>query len=102
MIRFGPDGRLYVAEIDGLIKAYTIARNAATDTYAVTNTETIDLIQQIPNHDDNGTLNPTVTTRLVTGLVVTGTAEPRFSTSRRAIPASAKREPRPHSTPTPA
>ena len=74
VIRFGPDQRLYVAELDGLIKAYTIARNATTDTYAVTNTETIDLIQQIPNHDDNGTLNPTVTTRLITGLAVTGTA----------------------------
>ncbi len=60
--------------MDGLIKAYTVARNAASNTYAVTNTETIDLIQQIPNHDDNGALNPMVTTRLVTGLAVVGTA----------------------------
>jgi len=74
VIRFGPDGRLYVAEMDGLIKAYTVTRDASSNAYSVTNTETIDLVQQIPNHDDNGTLNPTVTTRLVTGLAVTGTA----------------------------
>jgi hypothetical protein len=74
VMRFGPDGRLYVGEMDGLIKAYTVARNAASNTYAVTNTETISLIQQIPNHDDNGALNPMVTTRLITGLAVVGTA----------------------------
>jgi outer membrane protein assembly factor BamB len=72
-IRFGPDGRLYVAEFDGLIKAYTIARNGP-NSYAVTATETISLVQQIPNHDDDGTLNPSVTTRLVTGLLVTGSS----------------------------
>ena len=71
--RFGPDGRLYVAQFDGLIKAYTITRNG-TNSYAVTNTETIDLIQQIPNHDDDGTLNPSVTTRMITGLLVVGSA----------------------------
>ncbi len=62
-----------MAEFDGLIKAYTIARNGP-NSYAVTATETIDLVQQIPNHDDDGTLDPSVTTRLVTGLLVTGSA----------------------------
>src|SRR4029450_3320275 len=71
--RFGPDGRLYVAQFDGLIKVYTVARNGA-NAYAVTATETIDLIQRIPNHDDDGTLNPTVTTRMITGLLVRGAA----------------------------
>jgi hypothetical protein len=71
--RFGPDGRLYVAQYDGLIKAYTIRRNGP-NAYTVTRTEAIDLIQQIPNHDDDGTLNPSVTTRLVTGLLVVGSA----------------------------
>ena len=28
----------------------------------------------MPNHNDDGTLNPSVTARLVTGLLVTGTA----------------------------
>jgi glucose/arabinose dehydrogenase len=71
--QFGPDGRLYVAQYNGLIKAYTITRHG-TNAYAVTNTETIDVVQQIPNHDDDGTPNPSVTTRLITGLLVVGTA----------------------------
>ena len=71
--RFGPDGRLYVAQFDGLIKVYTVARNG-TNAYGVTATETIDLIQRIPNHDDDGTLNATVTTRMITGLLVAGSA----------------------------
>jgi hypothetical protein len=71
--RFGPDGRLYVAQFDGLIKVYTVARNGA-NAYAVTATETIDLVQRIPNHDDDGTLNQAVTSRMVTGLLVAGSA----------------------------
>ena len=55
VVRFGPDGRLYVAEFSGTIHAYTIARNAA-NSYSVTATETINLIRQIPNHDDDGTV----------------------------------------------
>ncbi len=72
-LQFGPDGRLYVAQFDGTIKAYRIARGAAND-FTVTQTETINLIKSIPNHDDNGALNATLTTRLVTGLLATGTA----------------------------
>lgn len=70
---FGPDGRLYVAQFDGLIKVYTVVRSVP-DSYQVTATETITIVQQIPNHDDDGTLNPTVTDRLITGLLVTGSA----------------------------
>lgn len=73
-LQFGPDGRLYVAQQNGLIRAYTISRTG-TNTYNVTATETITLVQQIPNHDDDGTLNPNVTNRLVTGIVVAGTAQ---------------------------
>jgi hypothetical protein len=73
-LQFGPDGRLYVAQQNGLIRAYTIARSGA-NTYNVTATESITLVQQIPNHDDDGTLDANVTTRLVTGLLVTGTAQ---------------------------
>jgi len=72
-LQFGPDGRLYVAEQDGLIKIYTVVRNGANN-YQVTATETLTQIQQIPNHDDNGVLNSSVNTRLVTGLLVAGTA----------------------------
>ncbi|WP_245897280.1 hypothetical protein [Hymenobacter nivis] len=72
-LQFGPDGRLYVAQQDGLIKVFTVKRNKAND-YAVTATETMDLINQIPNHDDNGLPNPAVAVRQVTGLLVMGTA----------------------------
>ncbi|HEX4793608.1 MAG TPA: hypothetical protein VH370_07450, partial [Humisphaera sp.] len=72
-LQFGPDGRLYVAQQDGVIKIYTIAQQAAGQ-FKVTATQTITSIQSIPNHNDNGTLNTAVNTRLVTGLLVTGTA----------------------------
>lgn len=70
---FGPDGRLYVAQKDGLIRVYTIDRSGPNN-YAVTASETISVVKAIPNHDDDGTLNPTVTKRLITGLLVLGSA----------------------------
>lgn len=72
-LQFGPDGRLYVAQQNGLILAYTIVRNGPNN-YQVTATEAITLIQQIPNHNDDGTLAPAVNTRQVTGIKVAGTA----------------------------
>ena len=48
--------------------AFTIKRNAAND-YIVVATEIIEIINQIPNHNDDGTLNPGVTTRQVTGIL---------------------------------
>lgn len=72
-LQFGPDDRLYVAQQDGLIKVYEVTRND-TDDYTVTSTQTITSIQSIPNHDDDGTLNPSITERQVTGLLVVGTA----------------------------
>ena len=71
-LQFGPDDRLYVAQQDGLILAYTIQRNTNTN-YQVTATETINNIQQIQNHNDDGTLN-NLAKRQVTGILVTGTA----------------------------
>lgn len=73
-LQFGPDGRLYVGQQNGLIKAYTVERRGPGD-YAVTATETIEAIQDIPNHDDDGTENRKQFTRLMTGILVTGTAE---------------------------
>jgi len=72
-LQFGPDGRLYVAEVDGSIKALTVQRQAP-DKYSVTASETISLLRTIPNHDDSGALNPSLTTRQLTGILVTGTA----------------------------
>ena len=74
-LQFGPDDRLYVATQSGTIYAFTVERNSATD-YQVTDTEVIDEItEDIPNHDDDGSLNTSVTERLITGIYVTGTAE---------------------------
>jgi large repetitive protein len=73
-LEFGPDGRLYVSQQNGTIKVFTITRNSAAD-YRVTATETIDLVKNIPNHDDNGRLNTSVNTRQVTGILVRGTRD---------------------------
>jgi hypothetical protein len=71
-LQFGPDGRLYVAQQDGLIKIYTLKRNGAND-YAVTATQTITKIKRIRNHNDDGTSITGATDRLVTGILVRGT-----------------------------
>src|SRR5262245_40689236 len=65
-LQFGPDGRLYVLQQDGTLKIYQVARNAA-NAYAVTATETVSLVKNIPNHDDDGTPDPAVNTRQATG-----------------------------------
>lgn len=82
---FGPDGRLYVAQLNGLINAYTIVKNGPKD-YVITDTEPIRVLKEnIDNHDDTGELNTsTITqsgfpldlanTRQVTGILVLGTA----------------------------
>jgi len=72
-LQFGPDDRLYVAQQNGQINAYTIVRSGPGQ-YTATMTETITLIQQIPNHNDDGSLAPHLTDRQVTGILVTGTA----------------------------
>jgi PKD repeat protein len=72
-LQFGPDGRLYVGQQDGTIYAYTITKNEP-NSYQVTNTEVILLIKQIQNHDDDGSINLTITDRQLTGLLVTGTS----------------------------
>ena len=72
-LQFGPDDRLYVAQQDGAIKAYTVKRNAAND-YSVTATETITNVKSMPNHNDDGSLNTALGKRQVTGILVAGTA----------------------------
>ena len=69
---FGPDDRLYVAQQNGTIFAYTIQRNSPTH-YVVIATEQIDDVKSIVNHDDDGSINPGQTNRQVTGLMAAGT-----------------------------
>ena len=72
-IQFGPDGRLYVSQQSGLLRIYTVQR-VGPNNYTVTATENIFVINQIPNHNDDGIVNPDYKLRQVTGIVVTGTA----------------------------
>jgi hypothetical protein len=72
-LQFGPDGRLYVGQQNGLIKVYTVVRNGPSS-YAVSATETISALQAIPNRNDNGALNAALTERLLTGIHVAGTS----------------------------
>ncbi|HEY5706892.1 MAG TPA: malectin domain-containing carbohydrate-binding protein [Terrimicrobiaceae bacterium] len=73
-LEFGPDNRLYFAQVNGEIKACTVQRFGPNQ-YNVVATETINLVKNIPNYDDDGTRNFALNTRQVTGLLVTGTAE---------------------------
>jgi len=72
-LQFGPDGKLYVALMDGSIDVLEVERTSENK-YKVTDTETINLVKNIDNHDDDGDKNKSIKERLVTGLVVTGTA----------------------------
>ncbi len=73
-LQFGPDGRLYLSIRLGTIFAYEVKRNGAND-YVVTATEKINLVKEIQNHDDDGSINNDENSRQVTGLLVTGTPQ---------------------------
>ena len=87
-LQFGPDGRLYVAEQNGQINAFTIGFQNGE--YVATNVEVIESVRNIQNHNDDGSLS-NENNRQVTGIVVTGTAaqpvlyvsssDPRISTN---------------------
>lgn len=72
-IQFGPGGKLYVAEMSGFIKIYDVVRNGKNN-YTANLLETINDIHNVPNHNDDGTPNGGVKSRLLTGIYVTGTA----------------------------
>ncbi|GAL85257.1 Kelch repeat-containing protein [Sporocytophaga myxococcoides] len=69
-LQFGPDGKLYIAQQDGQIKIVTIQRNGPNN-YTAISTETLTLVRDIPNHNDDGTPYP-AKKRQVTGLLVDG------------------------------
>ena len=72
-LEFGPDGRLYVSQQNGAIKAYTITQSGSN--YNVTATEDIDIIRQVLNHQDfNGQIFPGAISRQITGILTAGTA----------------------------
>ena len=71
-LQFGPDDRLYVADMLGVIKVYDVTRNTQNN-YSVIHSESITAVRDIPNHDDDGQPNASINKRLVTGIVVVGT-----------------------------
>ncbi|MFL0352385.1 malectin domain-containing carbohydrate-binding protein [Xanthomarina sp. GH4-25] len=74
---FGPDGRLYVSQQNGIIWAFTVERDLApqgSGTYTATASEQITNVRLgIPNHTDAGIFNPSQQ-RLITGIMTAGTA----------------------------
>lgn len=72
-MEFGPDGLLYASSLTGTIYAYNIQKTSAGN-YLATVVHQIDLLSQIPNHNDDGTLVPQVQGRYVLGFDVVGTA----------------------------
>src|SRR4051812_21945105 len=80
-LQFGPDGRLYESEYlgpdnpgSGVIKVFNVTKNPSTGAYSATLAESINVVESILNHDDDGTPRPDLDGRLVTGFQVTGTA----------------------------
>ncbi|MGF9567099.1 malectin domain-containing carbohydrate-binding protein [Neorhizobium sp. BT27B] len=72
-VEFGADGRLYVTQQDGLIKALEIAKKVDGG-YAVVDEEIITLVKTMPNHNDDGTIAADINEREVTGVVTTTNA----------------------------
>src|SRR5690349_17661861 len=58
-LQFGPDGRLYISQQNGIIKIFSIKKNGPND-YAVISTETVDIINKMPNRNDAGVLDTAV------------------------------------------
>jgi large repetitive protein len=77
-LQFGPDGRLYVAEQNGVISIYTIERDDAapgSGVYTIVDVEIVKEVKnKVPNHNDDGAANSN-NNRQMTGILVTGTAE---------------------------
>ena len=71
--QFGPDNKLYVAEMDGYIEVYNVTRNGKNN-YSASLDETINLIANVQNHNDDGSKNNSLNKRLLTGIFITGTA----------------------------
>jgi len=72
-LQFGPDGKLYVTEMNGVIKIYDVVRNGKNN-YSAVQSGVINSITQTPNHNDNGDPVNLGAMRLVTGIYVTGSA----------------------------
>jgi len=52
-LMFGPDGRLYVLNLDGTIDIFDIQKNGPNDYEAIAHEE-LTFVKDIPNHNDDG------------------------------------------------
>jgi len=86
--QFGPDGKLYVAQVDGSILIFNVTRNGKNN-YNANKLQTITSIKSVTNHNDDGKVNKLVNRRLVTGMFVTGTAGAPIIYSASADPRQA-------------
>ncbi|MBR9776831.1 MAG: PKD domain-containing protein [Cytophagales bacterium] len=74
-LEFGPDERLYVAQLKGEIKIYTISKEGPNQ-YDVVGEEVLLGVKEIPNYDDHGFLAfDNRYGRQITGITVTGTKD---------------------------
>ncbi len=71
-LTFGPDGRLYVLQINGTIDVLSIQRNGINN-YVVTAATELLHVKNIPNHNDDGS-SDSGTNREALGIAVAGTA----------------------------
>ncbi len=71
-LQYGPDGRLYVVELDGTVRIFTVQKTSPNH-YKVIGAEVLTFVKSIPNHNDDGTLSTTVN-REATSILVVGTA----------------------------
>ncbi|MEO0697590.1 MAG: Ig-like domain-containing protein [Pseudomonadota bacterium] len=72
-LQFGPDGRLYVSQQNGIINIFDVSVDA-NGNWQASNQEKIFSINDMPNHNDDGSLNASLGKRQVTGISVEGTA----------------------------
>lgn len=72
VLRFGPDGALYVATRAGMIHRLPVRSDGGR--LSLGEGEAIGLVAELPNHNDHGEPEPRVRGRLITGLAVAGSA----------------------------
>lgn len=73
-IQFGPDDKLYVSEARGAIHVFNVTRNGKNN-YSANKLETINLVKNVQNHNDDGSIKNGLNGRTVTGFTVVGTAQ---------------------------